>query len=196
MEWKAVRYGAVGAAVLGLAAVTLATLLTYHFAPCPGMTPKEGREGRGLFREDFPIFAPPDPPKDLRLPRHLFPLEYHLRLMPKFDPVNGFPIDGRVEILVECRENGRNVTLHARNMTFYEVRVLGSDREFDVLDVEYDNERSFVILHLDQDLVANESYAVLIEFRAELTTDLAGLYRSTYREQNFTRYDNGTFLYF
>ena len=190
------RLGAVGAAVLGLAAVTLATLLTYYFAPCPVVTQREGREGRRLFRDEFPIFAPPDPPKDLRLPSHLFPLEYHLRLMPKFDPLNGFPIEGRVEILVGCRTNGRNVTLHARNMTFYEVRILSSDREFKVLDVEYDNEKSFVILHLDQDLVANESYAVLIEFRAELTTDLAGLYRCTYREQNVSRYDDDTIPYF
>lgn len=52
---------------------------------------------------------------DVRLPRHLRPLHYDIRLLPWMDDKN-FTVDGSVQILVECFESTQKIVLHCADI--------------------------------------------------------------------------------
>ncbi|XP_023324912.1 aminopeptidase N [Eurytemora carolleeae] len=121
---------------------------------------------------------------DVRLPRHLVPESYRLKLIPFIVPDN-FTIRGYVEIDMVCTEPGKNITLHSadleiQNRTVQVQQINGS--ALNVRSYDYDKDREFFVLNLGSMLEKGKRYTVKISFTAFLKDNLKGFYRSQYKD--------------
>ncbi len=131
---------------------------------------------------------------NVRLPKHLKAIKYNIYLTP-FIELGNFTIPGHVDILISVLEDeARNITLHSEKIDIYEntVKVLdGNKNEQKIEGFGYDKERHYFIIFLAESLPKGENITVLIDFLAELNSDLSGFYRSSY----FDKEKNTTFLH-
>jgi hypothetical protein len=138
-----------------------------------------------------------------RLPTTLQPLEYKLNLIPYLDPAKNFSIDGTVAIDLLCKEATDRVTVNIKNITIKEPTVtvvsLEDDEKGDATITngsvairahEYDMDRNFYIVILQEILVPGSKYRIYIQYLALLSDELVGFYRSSYVDKatNETRY--------
>ena len=141
-----------------------------------------------------------------RLPSHLKPSFYEIRLMPHIDPANDdWRIEGYVNIHITAVNNSlhgipsvissRNITLHSMEIdgittdTVNVTRVVnsgGQDR-LTVTEVTFEPEHDFLIIHLEDDLIPGDEYSVEIKFLATLNDKLLGFYRSKYSHRGTER---------
>ena len=134
----------------------------------------------GRFRDyDRPVTSAVSAPADRgsldphRLPRHVSPRRYEVRLEPHFDDAT---FDGRVVIEAEVLAATRLVVLNAVDLDVVSVHLDGAPAPFS-LDIE--TERLFIGA-IDE--IAVGAVAIDIVFRGTLNDMLRGFYRSTYRD--------------
>ena len=122
--------------------------------------------------------------KDVRLPIHLNPLSYKVQLVPFIIPDN-YTIRGYTEIIMKCEQAGSNVTVHIAEMTIDEDSVVveeeGGAKTLPISGHQYDKDREFYIVKLDEDLEQGKNYVIKIKFTAILRDGLKGFYRSSYK---------------
>ncbi|CAG0890180.1 unnamed protein product [Darwinula stevensoni] len=171
--------------VLSLCAIVATGLLVYFFA--------------GRYGDDDPVdvtnttptpptTTPPSEVTDVRLPVHLHPTLYNIKILAKFDQENDYPLHGEATIDLACDSPGSNVTLHAKNLNVTSATVTTAEgTELAVSDRTYDPERDFFIAMLDEDLEAGKTYRIRMEYRGRLQRDLVGYYLSQYDEGDSTR---------
>ncbi|CAG0882840.1 unnamed protein product, partial [Cyprideis torosa] len=127
---------------------------------------------------------------NVRLPRHLEPINYRLELMP-FPFEGNFTIKGRVQVDLKCVLGASNITLHALDLDIDDssIRVSEANSQEDLLISRTSNDsvRQFFIIHLKQELQAGKNYTVRLEYVAQLADSLSGFYRGKYSENNETR---------
>ena len=126
---------------------------------------------------------------DVRIPTHLLPLSYEVKLVPFIIPDN-FTIDGQVSVLMEAATTGsNNITLHSADTEIEHgsVRVaeVTSDGSKVIAEVgisghDVDKDREFYITRLDRSIVAGRFYKISMRFVAKLNDNLKGFYRSVY----------------
>ncbi|GBO21729.1 hypothetical protein AVEN_272907-1 [Araneus ventricosus] len=166
-QW-ALLAAAAGAALC----VLIVGLLVGYLAPCGSRVgDADSRKG--------------DPPKTLpyvRLPRSIVPEHYDIELQPYIYPGN-FTFDGKVRIIIKVIEATDNVTLHVNNVTVREssVRFSGPGAP-SIASTSEDKERQFYILHLKGSLTAGQKYEVEMDYVGCLNDQLAGFYRSSYKD--------------
>jgi len=122
---------------------------------------------------------------DVRLPRHLLPERYTLKLVPFLKPDN-FTIRGYVEIEMYCDRSGSNVTLHTADMLIQNETVKVQDQNGNSVSIskyDYDKDREFFIVHLTNNLQRGKKYTIKIFFTAYLKDNLKGFYRSVYTDR-------------
>ena len=122
--------------------------------------------------------------RDVLLPRHLHPINYKLELVPFIIPDN-FTIRGKVEIEISCLLSSSNITLHAADLQIENDTIRVKDensQDVGMINVEYDTDREFVILHLASQLQPGRKYKVTILYTAFLRDNLKGFYRSVYKD--------------
>ncbi|GIY37859.1 uncharacterized protein CEXT_664431 [Caerostris extrusa] len=166
------HWALLGAGALAALLVLVVGLLVGYLAPC-------GTRGGGKDNGEDEL------PKTLpyvRLPRSVVPDHYDLELQPFIYPGN-FTFSGKVRILIRVLEATDNVTLHINNVTVREesVRLTGPNAP-SLKSVSEDKERQFFILHLGGELVAGHHYEVSMEYVGSLNDQLAGFYRSSYKD--------------
>ncbi|KAK7096269.1 hypothetical protein V1264_005581 [Littorina saxatilis] len=126
--------------------------------------------------------------KDVRLPRSLEPLYYDLELQPFMysGNVDEFSFRGYVSIVLDCREATNNVTLQANKLMIIDGTVTFSALSSTTSSVpavtswELDEERQFLVIHLDEEMKVGEKYVAALNFTGPLKDDLHGLYLSSY----------------
>ncbi|XP_062585470.1 uncharacterized protein LOC134247152 isoform X2 [Saccostrea cucullata] len=130
---------------------------------------------------------------DVRLPRSNIPTLYEIELTPDIysaDPTQ-FKFRGRVKISIDCLDPTSNITMHKNKLTISNIAVsnqnpnLASPRF--VRQAE-DEDRYFLIIHLDGSLQRGQKYFVQMDFVGDLTDDLKGLYLSSYKRGDDTVY--------
>lgn len=122
---------------------------------------------------------------DVRLPRHLVPEQYDLKLTPFIIPDN-WTINGYVEITMLCKLAGKNVTVHSADTEIQNKTVVVQDEDGDNIKISsysYDHDREFFILQLSENLVVGKRYTVKMKFTSFLRDNLKGFYRSEYTDQ-------------
>ncbi|XP_035224731.1 aminopeptidase N-like [Stegodyphus dumicola] len=168
-------------AAVAVCCVLLVGLLVGYLTPC-GASP----------RSEAQVVNPEVDKKELPyvlLPRSIIPEHYDVELQPFILPGN-FTFNGKVRVQIRVLEETDNVTLHINDITVNEdsVRLSGLDAP-DIARTSKDLERQFYILHLKGKLGAGQSYEVYMEFLGNLNDQLAGFYRSSYKdEKGQTRY--------
>ena len=88
---------------------------------------------------------------------------------------------------------GENITLHAVDLAIDHDKVAvteTSGENVKVENIEYEVEREFFIIHLNERLMPGKSYMVTIEYSGEIKNNTRGLYWSYYKEEktNMTEY--------
>ncbi|KAJ8960573.1 hypothetical protein NQ318_013862 [Aromia moschata] len=125
---------------------------------------------------------------DVRLPRAVLPQSYKLKLVPFLQEGN-FTFNGEVEILVNVTQATNNITLHSDDLFIDTVSVTDSNRDtVSIRDVRGVKKKQFLIIDLDEDVHAGGQYYVFIKFKGVLNDLLQGFYRSSYEENNVTRW--------
>ena len=171
--------------LLLLAVCLLATgLLAYYLRPRQDAAPPPpaGRASPAT-ASDRPPPAAAAAPSDIRLPRHLVPLAYRLRVLPLFEE-GDFGFSGAVTVTLRAAAAGDNVTLHVSQLevanSSVAVRDATAGRPVSVLALVHDVRREFLVLRLQETLVAGHTYDVTVPFAGTLNDKLAGFYRSSY----------------
>lgn len=144
-------------------------------------------------------------PQELRLPRHLIPVQYRLKIktyIPSssvyFQPSLNFTFDGEIEILMQCKAAATNVTLHSVNLNItessIELRTTDSTGSMNGPliplarnGLEIKEKLQMVVFKLNSTLNVGNYYKLYLKYRGPISDDLAGLYRSYYRENGSTK---------
>lgn len=125
---------------------------------------------------------------NLRLPRSIRPVSYRLKLTP-FVFEGNFTFDGEVVIRLNVLEPCKNITLHATDLNIAKVSVLEiGNRHISIQRIENDTEKDFLIVHLNEQLRVEKEYLIYIDYTGVLNDLLKGFYRSSYMENNQTRF--------
>lgn len=119
-----------------------------------------------------------------RLPMIYKPEHYDLRVLTHLNRPDRLRFEGEIKIDFRVLERTRNVTLHAKNLTLDETRIIlrSSNRMHCVSYFELDAEKEFFIVHLCEFLKPNENYQLYMPFRAPLNANQTGYYWSSYHE--------------
>lgn len=188
------RAKGLGLVLLFLLTAVAAAFITHHFSVCSlDLSTSLGNGTESALAHKV---------RDVRLPTNLRPLYYKVDLIPYVDPSKNFSIDGKVRIQVLCLEDTNRVTLHIKNISITENKVRLTEwtegsaetgAELTVLKHAYDPPREFYNVTLKEPLQAGKNYELYIEFEAILSDELAGFYRSSYKDKatNETRYVAG-----
>ncbi|XP_077868572.1 aminopeptidase N-like [Saccoglossus kowalevskii] len=144
-------------------------------------------DGRSSAVVDNTTFAtstldPSIPWNNIRLPPHIKPSHYELRLTPDVDVTGVF--SGTVSIVVRCQKTTDVVILHALALNItgqITVRDGATNRHIDVVEDFPFPLNEFYVLRLSESLKVNNNYVITFEeFQGGLSQDLFGLYISSY----------------
>ena len=124
--------------------------------------------------------------RDVRLPTHLKPELYEVKLLPFIIPDN-FTIRGHLELTLVCESVSKNVTLHVADMTLDNDTItlidLKNGKKIPIEKHAYDKDREFYIAHLSQTLTPGNKYKIVIDYVGNLNDNLKGFYRSVYTDR-------------
>ncbi|KFM56599.1 Aminopeptidase N, partial [Stegodyphus mimosarum] len=162
-------------AAVAICCVLLVGLLVGYLTPCGSSPRSEAQvENKEVARKELPYVL---------LPKSIIPEHYDVELQPFILPGN-FTFNGKVRVQIRVLEETDNVTLHINNITVNEasIRLSGVDAP-GIAKTSEDLERQFYILHLKGKLRTGQSYEVYMEFLGCLNDQLAGFYRSSYKDE-------------
>lgn len=124
--------------------------------------------------------------RDVRLPTHLLPRSYNIRLLPFIEEGN-FTFDGSVKIHLHAVSDGNNVTVHVKDMIINNDSVKLTDTTtgstLKIVSLRHDIDREFFIVETEEGSIKRgHDYEIEIEFVGNLNDKLAGFYRSSYTD--------------
>ncbi|XP_054709109.1 thyrotropin-releasing hormone-degrading ectoenzyme-like [Uloborus diversus] len=128
---------------------------------------------------------------DGRLPGHVIPKHYNLTLQLFMPPKYNFTTKGKVQILFECLEDTKVITLHARDLQVEFAR-LQSVAEPDLdnsstsswkTNVSTAPEKQLVFIHSTRAMFPKRHYILDITFTGLINNLSVGLYRSSYKSE-------------
>ena len=113
-----------------------------------------------------------------RLPRHVVPTHYDIRLEPDLDTVR---FDGSVGIDIDVAVSTDTIVLNTADIDIKSATLLSPSGSIAVAEMSYDEEYERVTLVLDA-TAAPGSYRLEIEHSGIINDQLRGLYKSVYRD--------------
>lgn len=142
------------------------------------------------------LVAAEEPDTGVRLPRHLIPRHYTVRLLPHLlDEKENGTLDGSVQIDIHCVQDTPQIVLHAvdirLNLQSIKLFDRGSKERFFVQNITEDIDNQFVILHIRRkSLVKGANYVLAMNFIGRLNNHdhSRGFYRLRYMEAGRPRY--------
>lgn len=130
------------------------------------------------------LFADED---SMRLPKTSKPIHYDISL--KTDVHEGLrSFEGEVLIEIEIAEDTNVITLHNRELTILEVKLL--DETNNLVETLHQEEIEKEFLHIEttsKPLLSGEKYTIEISYSGLLQLGTSGFYRSSYKVDNETR---------
>lgn len=143
---------------------------------------------------------------DYRLNIDVEPCDYILEFTPYFNDstINGkepFTFDGICKISIRTRKAGVNtITIHKQNLDIYEQSLSKKQELFDpfpwhiekiaIQSTEYNNITHKYTIKLTSSLIQDVSYLLTFKYTGQLSTNMYGFYRSSYKDGNVTKYEN------
>lgn len=115
-----------------------------------------------------------------RLPRHILPTHYDIRLEPDLETLS---FQGSVGIDIEVLEPADVIVLNAAEIEIKSFRLTSGDLSFEVSELSYDEEAERASFHLDRSLVPGD-YRLELEYSGIINDRLRGLYKSVYKDSD------------
>ena len=87
---------------------------------------------------------------------------------------------------MRCLEPSYNITLHAADLSIENETVTVVEKggkKMNIDNIEYDEDREFFIIHLQESCTVGKSYVTNIQYTAYLKDNLKGFYRSAYKDE-------------
>ncbi|KAK3107389.1 hypothetical protein FSP39_013558 [Pinctada imbricata] len=168
---------------------------------CPSMTPGTGMTSQmtsaaGVTTTTMmmPTTTSMPMPESARLPRHLVPIHYDVKIRP--DIFHASPLDfsnpGYVKMTFRCVMATNNITLHINkiNVTRNTIHVMTEDGSAgpNVTMVTEDSRLQFIIIQVNTTMSVGRTYHVEMNFTGEVNNDLDGLYYSSFKRDNKDTY--------
>lgn len=113
-----------------------------------------------------------------RLPRHVTPSHYDIRLDLDFDTLT---FEGVVSIDVGVSEPTEEIVLNTADLEISEVELTGSQGEVAISGIDHDEEFERATFKLVE-AIRPGSYSLRLAYRGIINDQLKGLYQSTYRD--------------
>ena len=138
----------------------------------------------------FESTSPPDPTQpyttEIRLPRSVIPSHYHLHL---WIDLEKFLFNGSVQIEIRAAESTDRVIIHSNKLTIDKQSVSITDTYNGTIapinDTFLPKDTQFLVIQMKYSLFRGRTYVLKVgRFEGVLSDDLAGLYRSMYKDQN------------
>lgn len=125
-----------------------------------------------------------------RLPTDIVPLSYGLEVATEFA---NFTYTGKVEIVVQTTTKACQIVLNAKDILVTEVQVidLRSNIPLNIAKYYLVDKNEQLVIELNDTircLTASRPYVVKVTFEASLRNDMSGYYKSSYKENNVTKY--------
>lgn len=122
------------------------------------------------------------PHQNVRLPRDILPLSYDLYIQPNLTTFN---FSGKVKIILQCLRSTSNVILHLRDLCVWDSRITDSkgNQLKIVRRMEHKKNQQYLIA-LEKELDVKETYALYLEFKGALSSNLEGFYKSSYKTKS------------
>lgn len=123
-----------------------------------------------------------------RLPTALRPQRYYLRILTLLESPDDLRFAGNVQIVIKALQNTRNITLHSKNLTIDESRITlrqisgAGNMDNCVSSTSVNPTHDYYIFHTCKELLAGNVYKLFLPFSADLTPQLFGYYRSSYKD--------------
>ncbi|XP_050432825.1 uncharacterized protein LOC126840878 [Adelges cooleyi] len=127
-----------------------------------------------------------------KLPNDIMPESYDLTIDPNFEgPHENFTFQGDVTIVVAIKaQSTRVITLNSKDLSIVNVSVsdVQSRRLISVVDIVEMTKNEQLEIHVKEDLVSGQKYYLKISFAGKLRNDMTGFYKSSYTENNATKW--------
>lgn len=128
-----------------------------------------------------------------RLPTSLVPISYQVTLRPYFTPnAHGLYIfEGKSTVRFSCQEATNMIIIHSKKLNYTTQSSTGQRVALRSVDgsqppaidrTELVERTEYLVVHLQGHLSVGREYEMDSQFQGELADDLAGFYRSEYRE--------------
>lgn len=133
-----------------------------------------------------------------RLPANVMPVSYDLEVATDFVNMTYF---GRVHIVIQASVTTCQIVLNAKDLLVAEVEIFDQklNKALTVVDrylVEMNEQLVIVLNDTVTCLIGSRTYVVNITFGAPFRNDTVGFYRSSYKENDVTKYDSWILRYF
>ena len=116
------------------------------------------------------------------LPKHVTPLRYRIHLTPDLEK---FTYKGVSQIDLHITKPTKEIHLHARDLDVH-TATIASESPVQAHAIAYDQERETVVLHFEKPLC--NKHTLTLEYSGDIKDGLSGFYRSSYKEEDNTRY--------
>ncbi|KAG1335968.1 hypothetical protein G6F62_006431 [Rhizopus arrhizus] len=124
-----------------------------------------------------------DNPDRQVLPTNVKPTHYDLTLEPN---LKTFKFDGQVKVNLNVNEDTTTIVLNTRDIkikyAFLSSEGLKTDSKQAAIDIKYDEKKDLATLRFKEVVVANTKAVLEIHFEGELNDQMAGFYRSSYKD--------------
>ena len=88
---------------------------------------------------------------------------------------------------MECVQRGTNITLHVADIEIQNDTIVvtekGSSHNVEISSIDYDKDREFIVVKLNEGLEVGKEYKIKIHYTAYLKDNLKGFYRSVYKDR-------------
>lgn len=127
-----------------------------------------------------------------RLPTNVIPVSYDLGVATDFVNMTYF---GRVDIVIRASVMTCQIVLNAKDLLVTGVEVFDQklNKPLTVLDrylVEKNEQLVIVLNDTVTCLIGSRTYVIKVTFRASFRNDTVGFYKSSYKENDVTKYDS------
>ncbi|CAM9024098.1 unnamed protein product [Wickerhamomyces anomalus] len=115
------------------------------------------------------------------LPTNVKPIKYDLTFDPNFET---FKFDGNAKIDLDVLEESNTITLHTLDIEIHSTKV----GEIKPIDTKFDEAKQSVTFTFKDNFTKDSKITIDIDFTGVLNNNMAGFYKSSYKENGETKY--------
>jgi hypothetical protein len=132
-------------------------------------------------------------PSDYRLPKHIRPSLYELKMQLHIGPLEllgnkSFTFEGENKMSLVCANATDKLVFHSVGLELLRLQIsIASEQDANIsvdTNYVYDFQREWAVFTLNKLCIVNATYVLTVPYRGVISDMLFGLYRSSYKDSN------------